>query len=629
MFVNIILIFLLMYALEGRRNIPFLYTFTIVMSVSMLFFFIATNFGLLYYAKFFWICSAVILFLTSLYINKTESIRMLAARHYIFLTAMSVVFLLFYNGRIMGWDPFFWADFSRHIQINNDFWSFDSSVFHSEQHRAYPPGFALFSSIFMGLFSYKEYSQYLAFVTPLIFMILTTIKLCNDYFGSNKYLNFLLAFLCLGLVKTLGIANPVNFLSADIGIASFFTTCLLVAIFEKNISLATLFLAVTLPAFTLLKSTCILFSLTVILFFFVRTCVSGKKEFFASFLRVGILVSLALLPLLIWDHALTVRSIASTSSHLNTSQILLFFDQMEPAKETMLHNLARYFFLGPVISIYPKFLQPLTSTFALLVYSTILFVIGYKKEKGRQLSYLFCLLGTFVGWFLVYVLVITFVLPDALADYIVDFTYPRYVGPFICPLFVVALLAYIFPHGQNLVSSKSKFLKIVSIVLVAMLPLYALGIYQRAHPPVRLKGLLLSAFQEESEAKWLMIDASQKFVIQNTPVNSRIWTLLNESASSRHFVQMGFYLRPYRDNHIHLNIKPEMSTLEIRHALIADGVTHIFILSPKDHPLKEFDEFVLLPRTDCPVLIDINPWGENGNATVDTIVFEDAWWCKK
>ncbi len=629
MFLNVVVIFLLMYALEGRRNIPFLYTFTIVMSASMLFFFVATNFGLLYYAKIVWICSAVALSAKSLYSNRTSLITAISRRHYIFMAAMGVTFLLFYNGRLMGWDPFFWADFSKYIQMNNDFWSLSSSVFHSEQHRAYPPGFALFSSIFMGLFPYKEYSQYLAFATPLICMILTVLKLCHDYLGPNIHAKFLLAALCFGLVKTLGVANPVNFLSADMGIAALFAACLLVAMFEKNTSLAMVFLAITLPAFTLLKSTCVLFSLSVVLIFFVRTYAPGRKALVSSLLGTGVLCILAVVPLLVWDHALTARSIASTSSHLAFAQVLSFFDQMEPAKAAMLRYLARYFFLGPVIAIYPPLLHPLTSTFALLVYSTALFTLSYKREKGRQLAYLFCLLGTYAGWFLVYVLIITFVLPDAQADYIVSFTYPRYVGSFICPIFVVAILAYVLPHCRNFIRSKVTFLKAASIVLIVMLPLYAVGVYQRAHPPIRHHRSPLSLFQEESETKWSIIDAAQKFIIENTPVNSLIWTLLDEDSTARHFVHMGFYLRPYRDNHLKLRINPGMSNVEIRRALMEDGVTHIFLLSPELHPLQAFGDFISLPSTACPVLMDIRPWKENVEAAPDAIIFKDAWWCEK
>ncbi len=528
----------------------------------------------------------------------------------------------------MGWDPFFWAEFSRYIQTNNDFWSLASSVFHSEQHRAYPPGLALFASIFMGLFPYQEYSQYLAFVTPLIFLILTAIKLCRDYLGPETAATFLLAALCFGLVKTLGIANPVNFLSADIAIAAFFAACLLVALFEKKTTLATIFLAVALPAFSLLKSTCVLFSLSVVLIFFVRTYTHGRKEIILSAFRAAILCILSVLPLLVWDHALAARSIASTASHLNMAQVLSFVDQMDPAKAATLRNMAEYFFSGPVIAIYPAFLHPLTSTFALVVYSVILFTLGYRKEKGRQMAYLFCLLATFAGWLLTYALVITLVLPDALADYIVTFTYPRYVGPFICPIFIVAIFIYVLPQGQAAIRSKSKRINIASAIVIAVLPFYAIGIYQRAHPPIRHHGMPLSLFQEESETAWDMIDTAQKFIIQNTPVNSRIWTLLDASDTSRKFVQMGFYLRPYRDNHVTLSVKPGLPDVETRRALIKDGVTHIFLLSPQRLPLREFGGFIALPQTDCPVLADIRPWKENARAEAGAVVFEDAWWCE-
>ncbi len=634
MFVNIILVFFLMYALEARRNIPFLYTFTLVKCASILFLFVATDFGLLYYAKILWACAAVISFASSLYIRKPRLADIFSRRHYAFIAAMGIIFLLFYNGKIMGWDPFFWADFSKYIQIKNDYWSLNSIVFYTDHHLAYPPGFALFSSIFMGLFPYREFSQYLSFVTPLIFMALTVIKLGHDYLRANNYVNFLLVLLCFGLLKTLGHAHPINFLSADIAIAAFFTTCLLVALFEKNISLATLFLAFTLPAFTLLKSTCVLLSLSVVLIFFVRIYAPRRKESVSCLLKVALICVLAVSPLLIWEHVITARAIASTSSHLSIAQVLSFFDQMDPAKTLMLRNLANYFFLESVIYIYPAFLQPLTSTFALLVYASILLVLSYRKEKGRQLAYLACLLGTFAGWIVTYVLVITFVLPDALADYIVSYTYKRYVGQFICPLFAVAVLGYALHHGQAFIRSKAKFLKVAGIILMALMPLYALGIYQRAHPPVGHQSGLLSIFKDEYEENWRVIDAAQQFIIQNTPAGSRIWTVLNkftssEGTPSRSFMQLGFDLHPYRENHLRLRIKPEMSDFEARRTLIEDGATHVFFLYPGQRPLQAFGDFVPTPQTACPVLMDIRPWKENVEAEANGIIFYDAPWCKK
>lgn len=627
MFVNVILVLLCMYYLEKDKNIPFMYTFALTMSALMLIFFIFTSFGVLHVAKIIWIAISITMFLFLLYKNRNERTKLFSKYHYVFIASMGGIFLLFYNGRMMGWDPFFWADFSKFIHMQNDFWSSNSSVFHSPQHQAYPPGFALFASVYMGLFQYAEYSQYLAFVTPVIFMFMTIIKLSNDYLEADNYMNVILVLVCFGLLKTLGISNPVNFLSADTGIAAFFTTCLLVAMFEKDTSLATIFLVVTLPAFTLLKSTCVLLSLTVVLIFLVRTYAQGRSGMISCLSRVSILTVLAVFPLLAWDHALVARSIASTSSHLNLAQVTSFFVNLEPKAVDVLQDLVRYFFLGPVIIIYPKALHPLTSTFALIIYSTLLFLLSYRKEKGRQLVYLLSLLLTFAGWLSVYVLVITLVLPDALADYIVSFTYPRYVGPFICSIFIVSLFAYILPHAKKTVHSNAKRLKVVSIALMAILPLYAFGIYQRAHPPILTQNKLMNAFREESETKWRMIDASQHFIIQNTPADSRIWTLLNESETGRHFVQLGFYLRPDRDNHLNEEIPTGMSTLETRRALLEAGVTHIFLLSPDRHPLQEFNEVVTLPQTCNPLLVDIRPWEQDIQEDANILEYKDAWWC--
>ena len=464
-------------------------------------------------------------------------------------------------------------------------------------------------------------------MTPLIFLILTVIRLCRDHIGPKTPGIMLTAALCFGLVKTLGIANPVNFLSADIGIAAFFAACLLAAMFEKNTRLAALFLAVALPAFTLLKSTCVLFSLTVVLVFFVRAAGGGIRKTALAALGAGALCLLAVMPLLAWDQILAARAIAPTTSHLNLTRALAVFSRMEPPVAATLLDMARYFFMGPVIAVYPAFLRPLAGTFALLVYSTALFALAYKREKGRQLAWLFCLLAAFAGWLLIYALVITLVLPDALADYIVDFTYPRYVGPFICPVFMAAILAHALPRGREALRRGAGLAKAASVAVIAALPLYAVGIYQRAHPPIRHQAAPLAVFQEESEEKWAKMDAARDFIIRNTPDGARIWTLLDESSTSRHFVQMGFYLRPRRDNHVRLDARPGMPGGDIRRALLENGVTHVFVLSPGRRPLREFGDVVALPPTPCPVLADIRPWRENAEASA--VIFEDAWWCEQ
>lgn len=515
--------------------------------------------------------------------------------------------------------------------MNNGYWSSDSIVFYSEQHRAYPPGFALLSALYLGFSQYQESSQFIAFVTPFIMLGATISKLFNDYLEGDWQTKLVLIAICLATLKTLGIANPVNFLSADIGIACLFVSCLLVAMYEKDHTLAYLLLAVMTPLLSLTKSTSVLLSLTVLLLFFVNLVSVRGYPFYRAVLKVSCLLVIAVLPLFVWDYSLRMRSIASTGAYLDLRQVLSFFDDMAPAKVFMLENLKRYFVFGPLIIVYPKALQPLVGTAALLAYTSILFVTSFLIAKKNQLVYLACFLATFAGWFFVYVLTITFVLPDAQADYIVDFTYPRYVGPFVCSIFAVSLVGFVLTHGRAFLDANRKGLKVLAYVVLAAVPLYCAGIYLRAHPPIRDLGKPWSYLQEETERDWQRITDSFAFIEKNTPAGSRIWTVLGGGSSDRKFVQMGFLLRPFRDNHMQ-GESPELHlNADVLHDAVAQNkVTHIFILDP--HAMQGADADVLgtLGTSACPALFDVREW-RNGSETsmIHAIRYENAWWCQK
>lgn len=616
-----------MYALEQRLSTPFLYTFPLVISSSVVAAFVFAFADALYVFKALWGIGACAAFG---YAMLHGGGRRVSAQHLVFAGIMALVYLVFREGRLMGWDPFFWADFSKYIHMNNGYWSSGSIVFHSEQHRAYPPGFALLSALYLGFSPYHESSQFISFATPFIMLGATILKLCDDYLERGWHARLLLVAICLATLKTLGIANPVNFLSADIGIACLFVSCLLVAMYERDLVLACALLAVMTPFLSLTKSTSVLLSLTVLLMFFVHLISSKAYPFRRVVVTVSCLLAVAVLPLFVWDYSLGMRGIVSTGAYLDLRQVLSFFDDMAPAKALMLENLKRYFVFGPLIIVYPKALQPLVGTAALLAYSCILSVTSFLIARRNQLVYMACFLATFAGWFLVYVVTITYVLPDALAGYIVDFTYPRYVGPFACSIFAVSLAGFALLHGRAFMDAHRQGLAVLGCIVLAVLPLYCAGIYLRAHPPVRDLGKPWSLLQEETERDWQIVSDAFAFIEKNTPAGSRIWTVLGGDSSDRKFVQMGFLLRPFRDNHMQVEAPGlHMELASLRDAIARNRMTHVFILYPRSLQTPLFGVLQDHGASPCPVLLDVRGWAEHPDTEkIHPAYHEDAWWCR-
>lgn len=515
--------------------LPIFYSFVITTSATALIFYFSTFFGMLFYAK---LCMYACGFLSLLYFFLScQKFCTLIRESAILFISLICISLLFANAYIVGADyTAFWAPFTKYIHTTFSYWD---TIICGQQHSTYVPGFAILATMTNGLFEYLPESQYFSCVLPLLFLSCVVVQALPEY--DHWSLTFLTVFFSLFAIKTLGCVNPINFLNVDYAIAAVFAAALLMAVLENNLRLSRIVLVVILPLLTLLKVTCLPMALVVTTLYGIR-CYFEKKSLPFAIFQSAILLSTCLLVFVSWMISLDIKGLHDSSFVFSIEKIKIMITIYAENINNITHDLLDYIFFKPCL-LFPKQISFFVSSFSLFVIT--IFLLMYHRRNSLQYSvYAFIIACSSLLWFLLHLYIIAIALPDASRVGIMSDTYPRYVGPFICALFLITFFSFLREH-QFYKRIQLLYSKIASLLIILALPLFAYGVFVRAHPEygnARFDVLRINSkfYEEYSQARRI-----SDILLANTKDNSTI-ALYGLSYDKEVLRTFSLYIEPKR-----------------------------------------------------------------------------------